>query len=133
LRAPLVTVVNTWGPPANAIIVSEDLDPVVSTAQPLIVTRSLSMRLIPSIAPFTSGVPRRPAVCTAAIKLVAPETLALAKIATRGGGVAGLVSHNTTVKPSAAAQAPDIQVNHGRLRSGLGVVLLSRGDLSDAI
>jgi hypothetical protein len=100
----------------------------------LIVTRSLSKRLIDSISPFTSGVPRRPAVCTAAIKLVASETVALARIATPGGGVTGLVSHSTTAKARAAAQAPEIQVNHGRIRRcGLGELLLCRGDLSGAI
>src|SRR5664279_3034334 len=134
LCGPLVTVVNTLGPPANATMVSGELEAFLSTAQPLIVTRSLSMRLSPSMAPFTSGEPRRPAVCTAAIKPVASETVALAKIATPGGGGAGLVSQNTAAKPSTAAEAPDIHVNHGLTSMlALEAVLVSRGDLSSGI
>jgi len=134
LRGPLVAVVNIWVPPANAIIVSAELDAVLSTAQPLIVTRSLSLRLIHLIAPFTSGVPRRPAVCTAAIKLRASETVAFAKIATPGGTTTGLVSHSTTANPRMAAEVPDIHMNHRRVRMcGLEGALVVPGDLSDTI
>jgi hypothetical protein len=116
------------------MIVSDGLGAVVSTAQPLIVTRSLSMRLRPSIAPFTSDDPRSPAVCTAAIKLVASETVALTKIATPGGAATGLVSHKATAKDRMAAAAPEIHGSHGRLRArGVAVVLVVRGDLSGAI
>jgi hypothetical protein len=56
----------------------------------------------------------------------------LVKMATLGGIVGGLVSHSTAAKPTAAAETPDVKVNHGRARMlGLGAGLLSCRDLSD--
>ncbi len=98
------------------------------------VTRLSSMRLRPSTAPFTSGVPRSPAVCTAAIKLVASETVALSSTATPGGAVGGLVSHKARAKLSETAAAPEIHGSHGRLRARCAEAgLIVRGDLSGAI
>src|SRR5215472_13501140 len=132
MRAPFVAVVNTCFPPANAITVSEEPGAVASITQPLIVTRSSSKRLISSIAPFTSEVPRRPAVCTAAIKLLASDTGAFVKIVI--AGVTGPVSHNTTMNPDIATAPPIVQVTHLRIQTvRLADFFLGGRDFSTAI
>jgi hypothetical protein len=89
----------------------------MSVAQPLMITRSLSSRLISSIAPLTSSLPRRRAVCTAAIKLAPSDTVAFVKAAIAGvfGAATGRVSHNTATNPDKAAQPPIAHPIHGRV------------------
>ena len=96
--------------------VSAEPEPVVSVTQPLMLTPPLSSRVISSIDPFTSGVPCRRAVCTAAIKLAVSDTTAFVKIEIAGAGGAGRVSHNVPTKPNATAQPPIVPVIHCHIR-----------------